>query len=212
MTDQTDQRPQWQREFPDYPADQMPAIPASWSDLSWHNDACPSFLITSTLGLWVDWADPDHSDFAESRKSGDLKRFMLVRMDDGQHVDDHQMIAQSDDFEEIMREAVADQFAAGLKASMGEGRFQTMRERNVEHRDGPICASHDFLDANLTMASAFEAVLGYEPMTLPPEQDGGDRRHCSDVETPESEAAMERDCAIWNASWSLAKARYLTAA
>lgn len=44
------------------------------------------------------------------------------------------------------------------------------------------CASHDYCDANMPMAEAFEDVLGYEP-------DGGD----------------EGDCALWNDAWDLSK-------
>src|SRR5690349_9306077 len=98
MTDQITpaEPPQWQREFPHFPADAMPAIPGSWSDTSWHNDAMPSFLLTSTLGLWVDYPDPAHSDFPEWRASGQMKRFTLARLKDGEHTEEP-IIAHSDD-------------------------------------------------------------------------------------------------------------------
>lgn len=33
----------YRSEFPDFDPATMPAIPAEWTDISWHNDACPSF-------------------------------------------------------------------------------------------------------------------------------------------------------------------------
>jgi hypothetical protein len=50
--------------FPDFPADDMPAIPASFVDVSWHNDASPCF-VSDTLGLelWVDYADPAKREY-----------------------------------------------------------------------------------------------------------------------------------------------------
>jgi hypothetical protein len=198
----------YQIEFPGFDPATMPAIPPSWSDTSWHNDACPSFLITSALSIYVDYLDPALSDNAESRLTGDFKRFMLIRMEDGQHIDDaDNMVAASDDWDEIMAEALADQFAAALKAEIGEDEWAEMRVLNRAHTSDGICASHDYCDANMPMAAAFEAVTGREPMTVEHE---GERRFCSDVETPESEAAQERDCGLWNRAWEIAKARYLT--
>lgn len=95
--------PQWQREFPSYPVDAMPPIPAGWSDLSWHNDAMPSFLVTSTLGVWVDYPDPAHSDFPEWRASGQMKRFSLVPLVDGEHPADLEMpYLETDDWDEVL--------------------------------------------------------------------------------------------------------------
>lgn len=95
--------PQWQREFPSYPPETMPAIPAGWSDISWHNDAMPSFLITGSLGVWVDYLDPAHSDFPEWRADGNMKRFTLVPMVDGEHVAGLEMAyLESDDWDEVL--------------------------------------------------------------------------------------------------------------
>jgi hypothetical protein len=61
--------PLWQREFPDYPADAMPALPEGWTDQSWHNNACPSFLHdASGLSLWVDYPEPGQREHATARR------------------------------------------------------------------------------------------------------------------------------------------------
>jgi hypothetical protein len=38
------------REFPDFPLESLPEIPADWDDQSWHNDACPSFEANPMIG------------------------------------------------------------------------------------------------------------------------------------------------------------------
>lgn len=54
----------YRSEFPDFPAADMPVIPAGFKDVSWHNDICPRF-VSDALGLeiWVDYADPAHREF-----------------------------------------------------------------------------------------------------------------------------------------------------
>lgn len=56
----------YRTEFPDFPPATMPAIPAAFDDVSWHNDSCPSFL-NESLGLiiFVDYADPERREFPE---------------------------------------------------------------------------------------------------------------------------------------------------
>jgi hypothetical protein len=51
--------PLWLKEFGEdfaVPSD----MPAGFEDVSWHNDACPSFhLRDGSLKLWVDHPDPE---------------------------------------------------------------------------------------------------------------------------------------------------------
>lgn len=42
--------------FPDYPLADLPPIPAHWKDVSFRNDACPSFQVGG-LQVFVDYAD-----------------------------------------------------------------------------------------------------------------------------------------------------------
>jgi hypothetical protein len=53
----------YRTEFPDFPADDMPAIPQGFEDNSWHNDSCPNFT-SEALGLriWIDFADPEQRE------------------------------------------------------------------------------------------------------------------------------------------------------
>jgi len=159
-------------EFPTFPEADLPPIPASWSDLSWHNDASPFFLITDAMGVWVDFADPALSDLGENREA----RFALVPMRDGQHVEEGCLL-YSDDWNAILAKAIGLEFVGGLRLAMSEEEFELMRERNVKRPQG-VCHSHDFLDSNMTMAEAFERVMGREP-------DVGD----------------EADASLWSAAW-----------
>jgi hypothetical protein len=46
-------------EFPVFATADMPALPAGWEDISWHNDLMPRFINHDIgLGLWIDHSDP----------------------------------------------------------------------------------------------------------------------------------------------------------
>jgi len=50
------------REFPRYDQTTLPAIPADWKDISWHNDTCPSFAIGESINVHIDYLNPDDRD------------------------------------------------------------------------------------------------------------------------------------------------------
>jgi hypothetical protein len=57
------------QEFPDFPAEDMPEIPAGFEDVSWHNDSCPSFLDeTRGMILFVDFAEAEKKEFPETSR------------------------------------------------------------------------------------------------------------------------------------------------
>jgi hypothetical protein len=88
--------------------------------------------------------------------------------------------------------AIAAAFAALLYRDLSPVEWAEMRVRNIT-ADAGVCASHDHLDANMTMAEAFES-LGI-PTALDHE---------------DGTAAHEAACALWGAAWNIAKAEYLT--
>lgn len=159
-------------EFPDFPAADLPAIPAIWSDASWHNDACPFFLITGSLGVWIDYADPAMSDLGPDRGP----RFALVAMEDGQHGDSDSILA-TDDWDALLAHAIGLLFVAGLKAELEADDFAEMRRMNLDSGPG-TCASHDFCDSNMVMDPAFRTIMGRE-----------------------IDPASEADAALWGAAW-----------
>lgn len=75
--------PTYQTQFPDYAAADMPDMPASWVDQSWHNDMCPSFVPCAGLSVWVDYANPDMRQIPEG------PRFVVIYTDvDGAYTGD----------------------------------------------------------------------------------------------------------------------------
>jgi hypothetical protein len=57
--------------------------------------------------------------------------------------------------------ALAAEFVARLRAELSPAHFAEMQNLNSTADDG-ICHSHDYCDANMTMADAFEQVVGRE--------------------------------------------------
>jgi hypothetical protein len=173
----------YRAEFPDFPPETLPAIPDGWRDGSWHNDTCPFFEISPSLGVFVDYADPALSEYPQGRASGDMKRFTLVALVDGAHVsDDSGPLCCSDDWGEILAHAIARAFAANLAEELTADQMAQVVERNKTVDPG-VCASHDFCDANMVMDPAFTQVM---------------RR--------EIDLNSEADCALWGQAWDIALA------
>ena len=78
--------------------------------------------------------------------------------------------------------ALAAAFARGLANNLRPATLDAIDAENAARRDGS-CASHDWLDANETMAEAFAAVMGRAPS-----------------------ARSGEDCDLMNAAWDRAKA------
>lgn len=100
----------FKREFPDYPADAMPALPDAgmFTDTSWHNDACPSFT-SDLLGLlvWVDYPD------VSMREHANGCRFILEKQEAG--IETGKTVCESDDWADIER-AIAEAAAPKVTA------------------------------------------------------------------------------------------------
>jgi hypothetical protein len=90
-------------------------------------------------------------------------------------------------------EQLASEFADVLREWLTPAEFAEMRMRNRKYVGDTICASHDYCDSNVAMEIAFERIVGRESV-MPSEGPQG-----------------EVDQALWDAAWSLARARYLTA-
>lgn len=170
-----------------------PPLPKGWTDTSWRNDASPSY----SPGLEI-IVHMDHPEVAEREIADDSPRFSVL--DCNECTDE---IAHTDDWDEAVRIATEQHawrgdaarlgkaFADRLKDEIGEDKFEKVRERNRIY-GADVCASHDFCDANMTMAAAFKDVFEREPVTG------------ADVED-------EADLKLWNAAWGMAKRDWLTA-
>ena len=79
-------------EFPTYPLAALPALPPSWTDTSWRNEACPSYTV-GDLQVWLDFPDPEQREFPE------LRRFMITRHG---RSDNEPPLLQTDDWTEVL--------------------------------------------------------------------------------------------------------------
>lgn len=77
---------------------------------------------------------------------------------------------------------LSEQFLQELADVIGYDSFREVVTRNAALNDPSICASHDFCDANMVMAAAFEKVMKRE------------------VDTQ-----SDADLAVWNEAWDRAK-------
>lgn len=90
-------------EFPDYPAADMPVMPEGFEDVSWHNDTCPSFLNEDEgLIIFADYADVQKRETQEP-----YPRFTIGVWDNGST---GETVAESNDFADIIA-AIADRAA-----------------------------------------------------------------------------------------------------
>jgi len=81
-------------QFPDFDLATLPAIPAGFEDVSWHNDACPSFLNESAgLILFVNYLEPENREFP------DCPRFIVMVWDLGTN---DETVVESDDFAAVL--------------------------------------------------------------------------------------------------------------
>lgn len=183
---------QWPSFFPDYPLATMMPIQATWSEMSWRHEAAPSFgpcvgPMGEAAQIWIDYADPAKRDVPES------SRFTFSRRD---AVGELTVIYAGDDYDAVLThafvEALACAFAKRVAYEMTAEEWQVTRLRNRTVPDN-VCASHDFMDANILMLEAWAAERGNA--LLP----GGERER------------LEDDLERVNAAWSIATRCYLTA-
>jgi hypothetical protein len=98
------------------------------------------------------------------------------------------LIELRDQRRSMIVDRIARDFVKLLRESLSRGQWIAMTHRNVANIGTGICASHDFCDANMPMADAFERHMGHTP-----------------------EADSERDASFWNDAWQIAQRRDLTA-
>lgn len=80
--------------------------------------------------------------------------------------------------------ALAQEFSNQLKIALGEELFKEMVAQHIQENavNEYHCVSHDYCDANVSMAEAFKTFTGKEPDTL-----------------------EDNTIALWNKAWHLAK-------
>lgn len=183
--------PVWPTMFADYPVATMIPIPESWTEESWHNDTAPSFSpCAGPMGemaqVWIDYEDP------AAREIPEANRFSFCRRD---AVGELAAIYAGDDYDELVRHVAIEQLACNFARRLGRmlrpDEWREMRLRNRTAGAG-VCASHDFVDANMVMLEAWRATRDTAIVGAgDAEQLAGDLDHV-------------------NAAWTVATRHYLT--
>lgn len=183
MTNETAARFETLRfEFPDYDPETLPAIPDGWEDISWHNDACPSFEVmpeTDARGavrVWIDYPEPDRREVPGAAR--------FVCFVDTMGGGDECTIYAGEDWQELLSAVLAFVFVETVRRVTTPDEFEGIRRRNADYkRQGMagVCATHDVMDANEQMAEAFEAVTGRAP-----------------------DVGSDDDARLWSAAWAWA--------
>lgn len=78
---------------------------------------------------------------------------------------------------------LARKFGSLIQEGFTTQQFRIMLDRNKAETDDAVCHTHDFCDANMYMAEAFQTVIGREP-----------------------DVSDEADAELWSDAWSIAKA------
>lgn len=120
--------------------------------------------------------------------------WQLDRMDEGATEREARAALVMADLSAPLADRLAGAFLVQLWQDIGADELARMRDLNATPDYAmPVCASHDFCDANESMASAFSEIMG-RPI-LP----------------DDSEGMTDADCDLWNQAWTIARAQYLTA-
>jgi hypothetical protein len=93
--------PKFREEFPDFPVNDMPPLPAGFEDSSWHNDACPSMTNNVLrLHIFIDYADPAKRDPSPNE---DCPRFIVQPLDaDGCLMPDAEELLATDKWDDVL--------------------------------------------------------------------------------------------------------------
>jgi hypothetical protein len=75
--------------FPEYDTATLPAIPATWTDVSYRNDVCPSWIVNE-FHIFVERADPEEREYPEA------ERFTVLEKETGG------VLLQSDNWNDVL--------------------------------------------------------------------------------------------------------------
>jgi hypothetical protein len=139
----------YKTEFPEFNAAELPPIPATWEDVSWKNDTCPSWATPNGFRVYVERLEP------KDREDEAYTRFSLQHDERGHYTD-------TDNWLEITSTILAHAFSALVRQSFTAAQLDEINRRNALPEYVNACATQDFSDANMIMAEAFESIAGHE--------------------------------------------------
>ncbi len=83
---------------------------------------------------------------------------------------------------------LAKEFSRLIRRDLTATQLMEANARNANNADKSICHTHDFIDANMTMAEAFKNIIGHSP------------------EVHQESASSREDVVLWNGAWDIANA------
>ena len=122
---------QWETEFPNMT--EMPALPESFADTSWHNDIAPSYM-SESLRLQVYINYPNLEDREESFME---KRFGIFRTKADSSIDAETFWFETDHWSDILRVIAAARICERWVARLGGGFHPDTRGADYSPRMTP---------------------------------------------------------------------------
>ena len=178
------------REFPNWqPPSEFSAKgpPAGFTDSSWHNDSCPSWTNERlNLKLWVQDGRPREREFwPRCHDTTFSLSFDIEEPENGLPeilTDDLEVIEVAvRKVHERLVERLAIAFSLRIRRDLADNLQRVIELNRIELDTN--CASHDFIDSNVTMQEAWQSIPALGDNEV-------DCQYCAD---------------IWNAAWQLAK-------
>lgn len=173
-------------------------------DVSWHNDACPSFTVSAhadsedaseMIRLFVEHQQQDKREDADEKL-----RYVLISAGNelrytGNSVDTvtavvHELMSELDGQKLTRNDVLARIFADELRSTLTDREMNAVISRNDLSQSSYGCASHDFCDANMVMDRAYQRVFKRE-MEL-----------CADDDSNIN--VIEEQTDQWNRAWAKA--------
>lgn len=179
-------------EFPDFDVSTLPLIPPHFTETSWHNDACPSFMAfeegETQIRIFIDYAKPEKRECHGGRfvVCVDTERGSEINESYDSWVEALDCVAAFSAKPASMglKVKLAKVFGSEVQAALSRAEFREMTDANkAEPDDSDVCHTHDYCDANELMISAFKTVEGRNPVSASP-----------------------RDAELINDAWAIAKA------
>jgi hypothetical protein len=186
----------YKTEFPDFDYNPFDYFPESdgWQDISWKNETCPHLfkergdLDSTGFSVFCDYADES------KRECGSHSKFYVFVMDEhGENIDE---LGPADTPEQVRAmiqcyeapklpeaKTLADEFARNIRRSLTTEQLAEVNRLNATPKYATlrICATHNFIDANMAMADAWETITGRE-----------------------MDASSEDESRVWSDAWDLA--------
>jgi len=140
------------------------------------------------------WATKKYADFGNNKfdmLGHQIKESLEDHISEGQYAKGGQTHPAGIANKHKLTQQLAKEFSRILRRDLSAEEMKAIVAENKK-TDDDTCATHDYLDANMSMDEAFTNIMGRQFVFF-------------DDDKPETEKQNEEDAAIFNAAWNLAK-------